>query len=737
MNLRIYLTEQQQYLDLGNTPIQFNNSIKNVQEIGVNGAEFSTSFSVDATKKNNSILNHYYRNDIVGGLDARQFIKCKVIHKGKTIKDGGLVIESAKMDKGKCISYELRFFDHVVDFKTKIAQDSLRELELTSSNTKATSALSLFQDTSGGLFRDIEYPLGSTKNRLVYDSTSIDNTQLPKTKNICKLLLNASTTNDDPRYYAMGAEDITPAMRVGKIIDLIEDKYNITINGVLKQDFVQDLYLWLNRPEKGTDFRYGWSQGMTSLDGTFDWGSFNNAVFGNIVVDAPTEDYYFTVKMEDTGVTGATQQLLVDGKVVGALAQGSGTTSETKLLKESLITTESYAKTTVGISCSPTVTISRYNSDGTLDSTHRFNSNNSVLSDVSIVVKDRMPNIKVIDFFTNLFKMFNIVSEFEDNVLNTYLYDPWVESGTTIDLSSYINGTAEVMPVNKASTINFSFEEGGTAIETAYKQVNARNYGELYYSSNTLEGQRSVGKGEEIKVKSQSMPLEKLLDIRGNQFTDVVAAQWVDLDGNTKGDKPCFTYVVRGTQNIAFRNASGTISTVSQYRMPSNIYSPTTNQPRPTTVTRAGYLGLYFGQELNEHDTNFNFENNGLYNWFYRGYIAKVWDTDNRLVKLTVKNPRLIEEIKLNDKILINNQYYLINSMNYKPSLYETDFELIAVGSKIPEEFTSKTETIVKPSGTVNHAVAYVDTNGVLQYQVSTGAITITSIGGVKAYKAV
>ena len=57
--------------------ITLTQSIQDVRDIAKIFTEFTRQFSVPASKNNNRVFQHFYNQDIVDGLDARQKIKGK------------------------------------------------------------------------------------------------------------------------------------------------------------------------------------------------------------------------------------------------------------------------------------------------------------------------------------------------------------------------------------------------------------------------------------------------------------------------------------------------------------------------------------------------------------------------------------------------------------------------------------------------------------------------------------
>ena len=73
LDVSIYIEGQR--LDLfKDESVNIKSSVKDINDISKIYTDFSKSFSVPASKGNNSIFKHYYNADITGGYDARTSI---------------------------------------------------------------------------------------------------------------------------------------------------------------------------------------------------------------------------------------------------------------------------------------------------------------------------------------------------------------------------------------------------------------------------------------------------------------------------------------------------------------------------------------------------------------------------------------------------------------------------------------------------------------------------------------
>ena len=110
--------------------MNLNSSVQNVRDITKIFSDFSQSFKVPASPKNNKIFKHYYNVDIVGGFDARKRTDAKLELSGLPFKDGRIELESVTMKGGKAIEYKLTFYSNLVRLSDLFGDDKLSDLDL-------------------------------------------------------------------------------------------------------------------------------------------------------------------------------------------------------------------------------------------------------------------------------------------------------------------------------------------------------------------------------------------------------------------------------------------------------------------------------------------------------------------------------------------------------------------------------------------------------------------------------
>ena len=122
--------------------------------------------------------------------------------------------------------------------------------------------------------------------------------------------------------------------------------------------------------------------------------------------------------------------------------------------------------------------------------------------------------------------------------------------------------------------------------------------------------------------------------------------------------------------SITVKNTAASNSETSYYNIPSNSRALT---------AASSTSNINFFPETNEYTEADNFSGT-LFSNYYEDYIANVFNINRRLTKVTAYLPlKMIYNLKLNDKISLNNKTYKINSVKTNLTTGKSDFELLNV----------------------------------------------------------
>ena len=672
----------------------------------------SRSFSIPASKKNNIIFKHYYNIDIINGLDSRELMPCKILLNNVTQEVGNLSIEGVKMSEGKAMSYKVRFIGKLSELSRKIGQDKISSLDFSSNNIATFSPSSRF---SSNTVNELVFPLASRSNRMLYNSSTKDiNTE--GAKNISYVDSTALTGD----RYGVIEQDLVGALKVGSILDKIASTYSISFSGVFDETYVRDLYLWLHKTDKE---RAGEKNSALASNIAFSSGD-NQSGFTATTISSTNIQYSAnsnpkkntSIKFTASWTGDATIFMSFNGSVVQQL-DTSGNTSGFLYLASTSGSVTFSAESSTSVTVNLTITVIEEDISNFSEITNLYSASISIGSAGYYEVSTNLPTMKILDFLGSLFKMFNIVAEVDDALdINTTHFDHFMSNGVSRDVSQYVDTSSyNVNRPNIFSSMRFKFADPKVAMEIGYEKVNGKQYGELEYDLIGQTGVRLSGSEYTLDIPNQRIPLEPLRDLDDDTATNIIYTQFADLKGAEQQTKPMFTYISRAISGhqIAF-DSGGNITSTTSYIMASNVYTP---DFLPPDTNLKGLLGLYFSEELNEYNYTNSTVGYGLFNNFYKGLTAMMFDEDKRSVVFKSFLPAsLVNKITLSDTLTINNSFYSINSIETNYLNGESKLDLTLVGMSKLSFFTKKTLRITNTSvGYVPLRITYLNQSGVLE----------------------
>lgn len=337
-----------------------------------------------------------------------------------------------------------------------------------------------------------------------------------------------------------------------------------------------------------------------------------------------------------------------------------------------------------------------------------------------VIIKDHLPKLKTIDFLTGIFKMFNLTAYYEDNYASANFGKIIVEtlddfytdaknniSGGSYDISKYVDVEKSVVeaPVTY-KTIDFKYKEPKTLLAKEHKEEFNDIFGDEKF---TLSGLNS-GKTYKVELPFEHMKYERLFDDDNGNITEILWGYAAD----GKFDSDIDVYPAIGdydpvlTNPLLFYGIRETMVGTTQYinwididNIPNNPPNNITRYWRPSNTNTSGEskilynynnnyssnLDIYpeytlnFDNEVDEWTlTDYNGNTNSLFRNFYGNYIRDLFDKRKRILKI---DSHLSQEIlinhKLNDKLIINNEQYIINKIDTNFMSEKSKFELLNV----------------------------------------------------------
>ena len=656
-------------------------TIQNIKDIAKIFTEFTQTFTIPASKTNNKLFKHYYNYDIVNTFDARNKVAGEIQLNNIPFKKGFVKLEGVQLKKNKPYAYKVTFFGETVNLKDLLGDDQLSSLDLSTndidydhSNIRAKMVTS-----SGPLIT----PLISHTRQLYYDSS----TSKVATGN----LYYTNTSNDNGVFW----NDLKYALRLHEIILAIQTKYSITFSN----DFFStsnatwyNLYLWLHRKSGDVEPAQQVSMQFRTVSGfsLFSSPPAKTTNPGNGVNISSTYTTYpntitgFTITIiPATANTDYTFKIFRNGSLV---FQGEDV-QNTQLVTDSDFTLSS-GTYTISLGSTSTVTFNagniRFSIDGNLgglddgsvttwNDEWRSTSQTVTSTTFEFVIAEQIPKMKVIDFLTSIFKMFNLTAFVNDagTIVVQKLDDFYAASSITHTIDEYVDvKTSNVDVALPFKEIVFSYKGLGTFLAKQFEQLENKGWGTIEYQGNaSFDAPSEIYK---VEVPFEHFQYQRLVNATGGANTTIQWGWSVNDNQESFYGLPLIFYAIKVSSGtaISLKAAQASNTSNSSYWIPSNsraISSSTSTD------------NIHFNLETNEYTGGTTFSGT-LFENCYKTYIQDVFDNGRRLTKVKAKLPlKIIYDLKLNDKISLHNRNYRINSIKTNLTTGDSDLELLNI----------------------------------------------------------
>ena len=680
--------------------VQLTQTIKNVKDISKVFTEFTKTFAVPASSVNNKIFEHYYNSEIINGFDARVKRAATLELNDLPFKEGTIRLEGVDLKNNMPHTYRITFFGNTVNLKDIFADEQLSNLQFSTGYNREYSFSKAVQDFSIGYAQTV-LPLITHTDRMFYNTATNSNVY----GNVYP-----STGNNPAVPNGIKWNQFKYAVRVLNIVGAIANTYNITFSN----DFfnfsnlngIATLYMWLNR-KSGAVTQTAQVEAVYTLLTDLSTNNQNlngsSVSQGALTINTPSSPgvFYLNVGAMQFTITPVNQsdtwgiQVLRDGVVIRTETQTGGPYSFSILPGQNgILDNRTYTfrfTSTTNVAFQPNSIFIRINYQRIIqgqspqgevddwDNDNIFQTNQNQEFNIS----EQMPKMKVIDFLSGLFKMYNLIAYVEDNIIVVKTLDEYYAASTNVyNIDKYLDtekSTTDVaLPFNK---INFSYKGLGTILAKQFEQLNNTGWGSMAF---TLDGGIYDAPSEpyEVEVPFEHMMYERLYD--ANPLIIPAASteiQWgfsVNENQQPYIGSPLLFYGVIQENATPIRILdtaqvnNGT--TITEYMIPSNSFrlDPSINKHN-----------LHFQNELNEYLANepnspSNDFTDTLFESEYKKYIQGVFDNSMRLKKVTAYLPmKIYYNLQLNDLIEMNQQSYKINSLSTDLTTGKTEFELL------------------------------------------------------------
>ena len=680
--------------------VQLTQTIKNVKDLKKIFTEFTKTFSVPASSVNNKIFQHYYNFDISGGFDARIKVDAKLELNDLPFKIGKIALQGVDLKNNLPHTYRINFFGNTVNLKDIFADEELSALTFSNAFNQDYKYSNVLNDLQSTTYGNICIPLITHTDRMFYDSSNNNN-----------VYGNVYPASGLGLANGINWNEFKYAVKVQSIIDAIETRYNIEFSddffNLTNANGWASLYMWLHRKSGAVEVVGQVNSVYTLLQDLYTTNAqlnVSSVLNGAITINAINTETYFwtfqsiTIELSPTVNTELYGlQVLRNGTVIGELNNVDDDSTlvipSSEILNNAVYTFQFTSINNIAFNANDIVITIAARKNFTIAGGGISNEvdvyKNLALFETNqfseFNISQQMPKMKVIDFLSGLFKLFNLVSYVENDIIVVKTLDSYYSSSSQVyNIDKYLDTTKSTtnvaLPFNQ---INFQYKGLKSFLANQFNEITNSGWGSLSF---TLDGDIFDAPSEpyKIEVPFEHFMYERLYDA-GITPSPSTTVQWgYSVNNNQqpyKGEPLLFYSVIQEDQDtIRIRDeATGAISDIDTYTIPSNSFRLNTTQSK---------YNLHFQNEMNEYlanePTTLVAGNNPLgftdtlFETEYKAYIQGVFAESMRLTKVTAYLPmKVYYNLGLNDLIEINQQTYKINSLTTDLTTGKTEFELL------------------------------------------------------------
>ena len=707
---QLYINNQRVDLFSDET-VSLTETIQNIKDVSKVFTDFTKPFSLPASDTNNKIFKHYYRFNLAQGytFDARKKVAARIELNTIPYREGKITLEGVDLEKGKPRSYRVTFYGNTVNLKDLLGEDELSGLSwLNNFNTTYSAAEieNILTNSEGykHTVDGVEYvaglivPLISNTMRFYYDSSlnipytntdGTDNTALGG--NLYPTNVGSLGTDD---VHGVLFEDLTYAIKVHLIVKAIQEQYtNITFS----DDFLdltngpeayKNLYMLLQKKEgrvyDDLDLAEKQIKGFPLLPQNTSMQMNNDAllVFQNRQSDSLLGTYTFGFGTQG-GYPEFTAIIKEGAEEVLRKTFAASTNTSAQISQQLGPTSEGF---TLHIETTTAFTIDSCAFTGIDTSgnqyTSQINSAISVPLEKEFIITDNIPSMKVIDFLTGLFTMFNLTAFQKDGIIHVKTLESFYNGGTIRDITEFVDPSS--IQVDKAlpyREIEFKYEDTDATLAKQHKESQGVEWGAAkYVETGNLN---SNDQKFEVTAPFAHLKYERINGIN----TDIQWGFMADEKNEPYFKKPVlfigeFVNLTNPFRFLLGKTGTTSISDISDYWMPSNFVS------RDATVNKEG---IHFDLELSEWDFTSAFTDT-LFEKYHRFYIAGVFNSAKRLTRINARLPKkFVINFTLADTVRINDNNYKINSITTDLLTGSSQLELL--NETVNDAAVAQTET--------------------------------------------
>lgn len=638
--------------------IQVSSTIQNVSDISKTYTDFSQSFTIPASTHNNEILQHFYQSDVNSLIDYNLRLDAFIEIDLTFFRRGKIQVEKANLKDGKPESYTLTFYGDGKTLLDYFGEDLLQDLDYTPLNHEYNGTEVRARIINSSNAYDVKYPLISSQRVWTYQGTA------PTTISPAYYTIPTNSANDIHQTAGhIHYTELFPALRVSKIFDAIETKYGITFNGnFLSDDRFTKLFLWYKNKN---EFEY-WTESQPVL---FDTVTNVSTPY----VDAATS----SIHLEYNSAIATHHVIKI---IVNSISSATGAVIDV-YQNENLYQSISFSTTGTlpsiiipnvsGLDDHYTFKV-RTHTAVTVNFSFQYLADYIILGTIADIVigsatcfdnvmvvntdlASMAPTQKISEFFSGICKMFNMTCV--GTSLNTYQLEPlddWYSQGAIVNITQYTDvDSIDVERIKLYKKITMKYQDSDSFLNKQFSQLFARQYGNTTYQYNY--------DGDEFTL---DVPFENMLQTKFTG-TNLQVGYALNNEFAPYVPKPVLLYQYDNqTADFKFNDGTSTNTITNYTPFGQDLYTNLTNY----TLNFAPDISTMLNEPVQQT----------LFGTYYFSYLYNLYNLKQRLISVkTILPISLLTGLKLNDRLIIRDKRYIINSMQSNLTTGEVNFQLI------------------------------------------------------------
>ena len=663
--------------------ITITDTILNLKDIGKVFTPFSQQFNLPASKTNNKLFRHYENQNVLNSFDARFKHDAVIKLNGIDYKKGKIQFKSVTLKDNKAHAYKVVFFGDAVVLKEIIGDTTLQGLKYdaaynftynqTNIENFFTASLSTLISTYGS--DDIIVPNIHHSKNMRYSTTdgyldSITDTRLLYT-------------------------DLKPAIRLRAITDAIERTYpELSFTGFFNTFDFSKFYMWMHKNEGyvtnadeggGVNICVNRFRNKDDEDPTYTYNATGSTI-GDVrtlyllpyFININVQNEY-TVTLAITTSTAENYIVRIKNGATGDLIRyeeyqnQSGTVNIVEVFRNLGVIGNSpnnvqLLDLIVEVESGNTITMTQeltITASGQQSWTANYTPTNQDVEN-TFEISRQMPDMKVIDFLSGLFKMFNLLVYKDGDNINVELPKVYYNKENSYDITKYVDmEKATVNRLFQYKKMDFKFKSKESFLVQFSDEIQTVPFAEESFPKKNTPFDCGT---YTVELPFEKMMYERLTDTDDDSLT--LIGQGAFLNKNfepTIGEPLIFASVLNSNGNDELTIGS---LTPQQYRRPSNV----------TSLGSWGYgqrIQMNFGLEADEYLGEIPSNSTNLFEDGYFDYVQTMFDPTSRLYKYTAYLPlSILIKLQLKDRLVIANNSYRINSIKTNLLTNKTELEL-------------------------------------------------------------